>query len=157
MSREQDPTKAIAAAKRRPNDVRAQMDAAYACDRAGNECEAIVYYERAWAIGVPEGDREDFLVGFGSTLRNVGRADEAVVHLGEAVAAHPENAALRAFLALALFSAGHPRLAMATLLETALSASRPGAFHGYERALSSYQAELVDAALGVARPEDRND
>lgn len=157
MSREQDPTKAIAAAKRRPNDVRAQMDAAYACDRAGNEREAVVYYERAWAMGVPEGEREDFLVGFGSTLRNVGRADEAVVHLGEAVAAHPENAALRAFLALALFSAGHPRLAMATLLETALSASRPGAFHGYERALSSYQAELVDAALGAARPEDRND
>jgi tetratricopeptide (TPR) repeat protein len=157
MRRQQDPGKAIAIAKRLPEDVRAQMEAAYACDRAGNEREAIAYYERAWALGVPEGDRQDFVVGFGSTLRNVGRADEAVVHLGEAVAAHPENAALRAFLALALFSAGHPRLAMATMLETALSASRTGAFRGYEPALASYQAELIDAALGVASPENRDD
>ena len=147
MRRQQDPRKAVAAAKRRPNDVRAQIEAAYACDRAGDERQAIVYYERAWTLGVPAEDRQDFVVGFGSTLRNVGRADEAVVYLGEAVEAHPENAALRAFLSLALFSSGHPRLAMATMLETALSASRPDAFGGYERALASYQAELIDAAL----------
>lgn len=157
MQRRQDLGKAITAAKKRPNDVRVQIEAAYACDRAGNEREAIVYYERAWSLGVPEQEREDFLVGFGSTLRNVGREDEAVVRLGEAVAAYPENAALRAFLALALHSAGHPRLAMATMLETALAASRPGAFRGYERALSSYQAELIDAALGVVGSDDRAD
>ncbi len=157
MERRQDASEAIAAAKRRPNDVRAQIEAAYACDRAGSEREAIVYYERAWSLGVPEQEREDFVVGFGSTLRNVGRADEAVVYLGEAVEAHPENAALRAFLSLALFSAGHPRLAMATMLETALSASRRGAFRGYERALASYQSELIDAALGVASSDDRAD
>ena len=37
---------------------------------------------------------------------------------------------------------------LATMLETALSASRPGAFRGYERALLSYQEELVAAELG---------
>lgn len=148
MKRKDSIDDVVSAARARPNDVRAQIAAAYACDRAGDEARAIRYYDGAWALGVPEEERADFLVGFGSTLRNVGRADEAVVHLGEAVMASPEDPALRAFLALALHSAGHSRLALATMLETALSASRPGAFRGYERALLSYQEELVAAELG---------
>lgn len=133
-----------------PDDVRAQTAAAYACDRLGREHEAIAYYERAWELGVPESERPGFLVGFGSTLRNVGRAEEAVARLAEATAAYPDDAALRAFLALALHAAGHGTMALAAMLEAALAAARPDGFGPYARALAEYQAELVARALETA-------
>ncbi|HVK76696.1 MAG TPA: tetratricopeptide repeat protein [Kofleriaceae bacterium] len=136
-----------------PGDVRVQMAAAYACDRLGLERDAIAYYERAWELGVPTDERAGFLVGFGSTLRNVGRTDEAVARLAEASVEFPNDAALRAFLALALHSAGHGTLALATMLEAALAAARPDGFGPYRRALAEYQAELVTAAIGDQPPQ----
>ena len=64
--------------------VRARIAAAFAADRIGDERAAIVHYDAAWALGVPEDVRRRFLVGYGSTLRNVGRADDAVALLSEA-------------------------------------------------------------------------
>jgi len=143
--------RAIALAREFPQDVRAAMAAAYACDRIGLEHDAIVHYERAYALGVTGPERPGFLVGLGSTLRNVGRAEDAVARLAEATAEFPDDAALRAFLALALHSAGHPTLALATMLEAALAAARPDGFGRYDRALVEYQRELVDAALESPR------
>lgn len=143
--------RAIALAREHPQDVRVAMAAAYACDRIGLERDAIVHYERAWQLGVPAAERPGFLVGFGSTLRNVGRAEDAVARLAEATAEYPDDAALRAFLALALHSAGHPTLALATMLEAALAAARPDGFGPYARALTEYQQELIDAALSSRR------
>lgn len=134
---------AEARAKAAPDDVEAQIEAAYACDREGDERTAIRYYDRAWALGVPEARRPRFLVGYGSTLRNVGRADDAVAILAEAAAAYPDHAALRAFLALALHSAGHPRAALATMLGVVLDTAAAGALDGYERALNEYHRELL--------------
>jgi tetratricopeptide (TPR) repeat protein len=128
-----------------PQDLRAAMAAAYACDRRGLEHDAIVHYERAWQLGVPAAERPGFLVGFGSTLRNVGRAEDAVARLTEATAEYPDDAALRAFLALALHSTGQSSLALATMLEAALTAARPDGFGRYQRALREYQRELLDA------------
>lgn len=125
------------------DDVQAQIAAAYAHDRAGDERGAIRYYERAWELGVPEEQRKRFLVGFGSTLRNVGRADDAVAILAAAVQAYPDYAALRAFLALALHSTGHARAALATMLGVALDTAGAGSFDGYERALTEYHQELL--------------
>jgi tetratricopeptide (TPR) repeat protein len=119
-----------------------EIAAAYACDRDGRERDAILHYDRAWSLGVPEPQRRHFLVGFGSTLRNVGRADEAVALLTEAIAADPDYPAFRAFLALALHSSGHPKAALATLLGLALDLS-PAAFDGYDRALTEYHHELL--------------
>lgn len=135
----------------RPDDVEAQAAAAYACDRAGREAQALRYYQRAFELGGPADDRAGFLLGFGSTLRNVGRVDDAVAVLGEAVLAHPDHAALRAFLALALGSAGHHALALATMLDAGLTAS-PTAFDPYRRALGEYLRALQEAAVAPATP-----
>ncbi len=142
---------AVAAAAAHPDDVRAQAAAAYACDRLGREAEALRYYQRAFELGGPPDDRAGFSLGFGSTLRNVGRVDDAVAVLAEAVLAHPEHAALRAFLALALGSAGHHALALATMLDAGLATS-PGAFALYRRALGEYQRALQEAAVPPATP-----
>lgn len=123
---------------------------ACARDRAGDEHGAIKYYDAAFRLGVPAEHRRRFLVGYGSTLRNVGRVEEAVAILGQAVADDPEYPAFAAFLALALADAGHPRAALATMLGCALEAARPGAFDGYERALGEYHRELLDRESGLA-------
>ncbi len=140
---DEEVTRKRQAATLQPDDVHAQMAAAGACDRVGLEHDAVRYYERAWQLGVPDADRPRFLVGFGSTLRNVGRADEAVALLAEAVRDHADHPALHAFLALALFSAGHPRAALAAMLGVALDVAPPGAFAGFERALGEYHQELL--------------
>jgi tetratricopeptide (TPR) repeat protein len=133
-----------------PDDVAAQIAAAYEHDRRGDEHGAIRFYERAWQLGVPEPERRGFLVGFGSTLRNVGRADDAVAILSEAVRDDPGYAPLQAFLALALFSAGHPRAALAAMLGVTLEVARPGALDRFERALTHYHRELLERDIAVA-------
>ena len=138
--------RAVALADARHDDVRAQAAAAYACDRLGRERDAVRYYAQAHELGGPVDDPAGFLLGYGSTLRNVGRHDDAIAILGQAALAHPDHAALRAFLALALHAAGHATLALATMLDAAL-ASSPTAFAPYRRALASYLQELQDAAL----------
>lgn|SRR5689334_3959511 len=126
-------------------DARQHLDAAYALDRAGDERGAIKHYDAAYALGVPADQDKKFLVGYGSTLRNVGRVDEAVAILAAAVEKYPDYPALAAFLALALASAGHPRPALATMLGVVLDV-HAGRLDGFERALADYQRELLDQA-----------
>jgi tetratricopeptide (TPR) repeat protein len=125
-----------------PDDVWAHVEAAYAHDRLDLERQAIVHYDAAYRLGVPADERRHFLVGFGSTLRNVGRADDAVAILAQAVAEDPDYPAFAAFLALALMSAGQPRVAVATLLGVVLDTARDR-LDGYDRALTEYQRELL--------------
>ncbi len=138
--------RAVALADQHRDAVRVQAVAAYACDRLGREQDAVGYYTRAWELGGPTDERAGFLLGYGSTLRNVGRHDDAVGVLGQAVLEYPEHAALRAFLALALHSLGHHALALATMLEAGLAVA-PTAFDPYRRALDEYLRELHAAAL----------
>ncbi|MEJ7604520.1 MAG: tetratricopeptide repeat protein [Kofleriaceae bacterium] len=136
---------ARALAADQPEDVLAQIEAAYGHDHAGEEQAAIRHYDEAHRLGVPDPDRRRFLVGYGSTLRNVGRADDAVGILGQAIADDPGYPAFAGFLALALLDAGHPRAALATMLGCALDAAGPGVFDGYERALTAYHGELLQS------------
>ena len=116
-----DFTTALEAARARPDDVRAQMAAAYACDRAGDEARAVTFYDAAWRLGVPAAERTDFVIGYGSTLRNVRRVDESLSVLAELIALEPHNHAARCFHALSLHSAGHDGLALAEMLDVILS------------------------------------
>jgi tetratricopeptide (TPR) repeat protein len=127
------------------DSANADIDRAYELDRAGREHEAIYYYDRAWHAGVPADRKQRFIVGYGSTLRNVGRADDAVGLLAQAVADHPDYAPYSAFLALALLSAGNAQAALATMLTVALDHARES-LDGYDRALTHYHRELLDKA-----------
>jgi predicted Zn-dependent protease len=120
------------------------IETAYAHDRVGDERGAIKFYDAAYRLGVPQDKRRRFLVGYASTLRNVGRAEEAVVILANAIVEYPDYPAFTAFLALALADAGHPKAALATMLGCALDASRPNVFDGYERALAEYHQLLLE-------------
>ena len=118
---------------------------AYALDREGREHDAVRFYERAWQQGIPDDERRHFIVGFGSTLRNVGRADEAVALLADAVNDDPLYAPYSAFLGLALLSAGNAPAAVATMLGIVFDHA-PDALDKYGRALNEYHQELLAAA-----------
>jgi cyanophycin synthetase len=105
-------------------------------DTAGRPVEAIALYEPALAAGLADEDRRRALVQLGSSLRNVGRIDESVTLLQDARREFPDFRPLRAFLALALHSAGRDGEALRELLEAIAEEG------DYERSLRAYAAEL---------------
>lgn len=116
-----------------------RFEEACAQDRAGREAEAIPCYEDALALGLTDPERPRALVGLGSSLRNVEGHDDAVAVLRGAVAAYPEHAALRFFLALALRSAGREREAFATMGAIVRDEAD---LDGYDRAVAYYLQHL---------------
>jgi tetratricopeptide (TPR) repeat protein len=134
--------RALAAAE--PTAVEAQLEAAYACDRYGEESDAITYYDAAWRLGVPAADRKKFLLGYGSTLRNVGRLDESIERFRAAAEEMPDFPAYRAFLALSLHSAGRHDEAIVAAFDAVLQMNEAtNALDGYQRALRHYRDEIA--------------
>ncbi|MDQ1128712.1 tetratricopeptide repeat protein [Microbacterium sp. SORGH_AS_0888] len=139
---------AIAAlAAERPDDPVALFELAGAYDSAGQEADAEPRYRRALAVGLDEQRRVQAVIQLASTLRNLGRLDEALGMLrAEAERTHDGGMddAVAAFLALALASVGREREGLAVAL-AALAPHLPR----YTRSVAGYAAELVDAPSGM--------
>lgn len=126
-----------------PDDPRGLYERASAFDSTGVEDRAVPLYREALAGGLDEPIRRQAVIQLASTLRNVGRPDEAV----RLLAAEPVDTgdgldtAVRAFLALALASAGREREAVGVAVG-ALAVHVPR----YRRSLAAYAADLADCA-----------
>ena len=131
MSREA----ACARAREAPTDLDAQVAAAYACDRDGLEADAVTFYDAAHALGASDGE---FLIGYGSTLKNVGRLDESLAILARAERVDSVARAARAFRALTLHRAGRSDAAVAVLVRLVAELDGPR----YRPALEFYAEEL---------------
>ncbi len=119
------------------SDPRGPFELGGAHDSAGLETRAAELYERAIELGLGGVARAELDVQYASTLRNLGRADEAVRVL-ETTTRHDDlGASPDAFRALALHAAGRSSEAVAVLLE-ALIPTLPK----YQRSLTGYAAEL---------------
>lgn len=132
----------IELAAKYPDHAIVQYELGGAYDYAGQEAEAVPYYERAHALGLPEDLKPRLALQWGSTLRNLGRHEEAIALLEQACQDYPTHAALRAFYALALVSGGQAEKAVVVALEACLMT--PDALDRYQRALGAYVAELRD-------------
>jgi Tfp pilus assembly protein PilF len=126
------------AAREHPGDAAAQRAAAFACDRDGFEAEAAVFYDAAYELGARDAE---LLIGYGSTLKNVGRLDESLAILGTAETEPSVARAARAFRALTLHRAGRSDAAVAVLVRLVAELDGPR----YRGALESYAAELEGA------------
>jgi tetratricopeptide (TPR) repeat protein len=126
-----------------PDDAAVQYETGGAYDFAGQEAAAIPHYERAIALGLGGEDAPRVRLQLGSSLRNVGRHDEAAALLDEACQQYPDYLPLKAFYALALYSAGQSEKAVPLLLGALLL--QPEALDGYGRALSYYVDEIKDS------------
>lgn len=141
-------------AREHPAEALVRIEAAYACDSFGTEYEAIAHYDAAHKIGIPEEKHRQFALGYGSTLRNVGRVKESLSVLRDAVRVHPEDRGLRSFLALTLASAGRAGDAVAELLDVVLSLADPQTSQdlcAVDRALAHYRDQLRSLSATDAR------
>lgn len=119
--------------------ARQRFDEACAHDRAGREAEAIPCYEEALSLGLPDPVRRQALLGLGSSYRNVLRHADAIALLEDAAAEYPDDAALRFFLALALWSGGREREGFATIGRLVVESAD---LDGYGRAAAFYLDHL---------------
>jgi tetratricopeptide (TPR) repeat protein len=132
------------AAERPENDARALFERAGARDAAGLEAEAEPLYRRALAGGLDDDHRAQAVIQLASTLRNLGRVNEAVGMLRSEYdrgAAAPLHDATAAFYALALVSAGDAVAAASVALKS-LAPHLPR----YSRSVAGYADELVPDA-----------
>ena len=121
-------------------DAAAAFEAASVRDYLGHEAEAAPLYRRALQSGLTGPRRPQATIQLASTLRTLGRHDEALDLLEEHLAEHGDDewtAPAAAFLALTLASAGREREAASVAL-VALSATLPA----YSGAVRRYALEL---------------
>lgn len=133
---------ARALAERYPDDPRAHFEYAGALDYQGRGAEAVAPYRRARALGLAGDDLPRLYVQLGSTLRNVGEVAEAERFLAEGRALFPDHAAIQAFHALALISAGRSMEAALSLLDLINAHGDQIDLDGYDRALRAYTEDL---------------
>ncbi|MCD2497213.1 tetratricopeptide repeat protein [Microbacterium nymphoidis] len=120
----------------------ALFERAGARDSAGREQEAEPLYRAAHAAGLDPRRRTRAVIQLASTIRNLGKVDEALALLAaehdltRGGALHDEASA---FYALALASAGQPNDALAV----ALTALAPH-LELYQRSVTAYAAQLRD-------------
>lgn len=127
-------------------DPRGSFELGGAYDSAGFEAEAAAHYERAIVLGLAGNPREQLDIQYASTLRNLGRTDEAILLLQHAPADAELADERRAFLALALHSAGRADEAVATAVEALIPH-----LGKYQRSLTNYAAAL-QPRLGSETP-----
>jgi tetratricopeptide (TPR) repeat protein len=126
----------------RPDDPRGLYEYASALDFADREADAAPLYERALAIGLAGEEERRALAQYGSTLRNVGRHQQAVAVLDDARRRFPDDLALAAFHALALSDAGRAPEAVADLIELAIEHAGSADLSAYAAPLRRYADEL---------------
>lgn len=120
-------------------DGRGAFELAGAYDSSGFEAEASVEYERALELGLDEARHAQLAVQYGSTLRNLGRHDDAIAVLSAAPTHESTGTAPRVVLALALHSAGRKDEALRVALEAQIEA-----LPRYQRSMRGYAAALTE-------------
>ena len=116
------------------------FELASALDSTGHEAQAETLYRRALDHGLSGPSRRRAIIQLASTLRNLGRADEALILLTTETSQPSDDLddAVAAFLALCLADLGREREALSLAL-TVLSPHLPR----YHRSLGNYAAALL--------------
>ncbi|MDN3494628.1 tetratricopeptide repeat protein [Planococcus sp. APC 4015] len=126
------------------SDGRSAFELAGAYDSMGFEAEAGAEYERALELGLDEARHARLAVQYGSTLRNLGRLDEAIAVLSAAPIHESTGTAPRVVLALTLHSAGRKDEALRVAIEAQIE-SLPQ----YQRSMRAYAAALTEPETAV--------
>jgi tetratricopeptide (TPR) repeat protein len=114
---------------------------------------AIAFYRAALASGLRPDRRRQAVIQLASSLRNVGRADEAVeiLQAERRELSDDLDAQLDGFLALSLADAGRAREGVGVAV-----AALGSLVQRYHRSLSAYGEEMELDARGTSAPADRS-
>jgi tetratricopeptide (TPR) repeat protein len=129
-------------AKEYPIAARAKFELANAYDFVGKEEEAIPLYEQALAIGLSLEYEGYASIQLGSSLRNVGRLEEAIDLLSNAKDRFPHLPSITMFLAIALHDSERCSEATKQVLEEMLKNVKTPDIERYSKGLSHYIKEL---------------
>ena len=125
-----------------PNVAEINYQLAWTCDVLGREAEALPFYEKAVALGLPPNELSGALLGLGSTLRNLGQPERSAEILRSGQAQFPDNREFDVFLALALHDLGQHGEAMKLTLEALCDTTDDPGLTAYQRALRHYAGRL---------------
>ena len=104
--------------------------------------EAIPYYQKAIDAGLEDNDLQECLVCLGTCQRMIGKFEDAVSTLEEAVEQFPENNSGKVFLSLAYYSDGQEDEGMKLLLDVLLNTTKDEDVLAYADALDYYKDNL---------------
>ncbi|MBL9216125.1 MAG: tetratricopeptide repeat protein [Opitutaceae bacterium] len=127
---------------RHPNVGEIAYQIAWTCEVLGRAGEALPYYEKAVALGLPPNELSGALLGLGSTLRLVGQLERSAEVLRSGQRQFPDNAEFGAFLALTLHAQGRHGDALRQALDTLCDTSEDPGITAYQRALRHAAAQL---------------
>lgn len=125
-----------------PNVAEINYQIAWTCDVLGREAEALPYYEKAVALGLPANELAGALLGLGSTLRNLGQLERSAEVLRSGQAQFPDNREFDVFLALTLHNLGQHAEATKLLLTVIADTSEDPGLTAYQRAIRFYAGKL---------------
>ncbi len=125
-----------------PNVAEINYQLAWTCDVLGKEAEALPYYEKAIALGLPANELSGALLGLGSTLRCLGELDRSAEVLRSGLTQFPDNREFDVFLALTLHQLGQHTESTRLLLTVIADTSEDPGLTAYQRAIR-YHARLL--------------
>ena len=111
---------------------------AFALDNQGQEEAAIGYYRKALEHNPKKDLYTQISLGLGSSLRAIGRYEEAVEVLEEGVSKDPRHAALQTFYALSLYNVGRYQESVRILAGLLVRTSSDRQVKAFKEALEIY-------------------
>ncbi|MGM0885108.1 MAG: tetratricopeptide repeat protein [Bacillota bacterium] len=128
--------------KQYPSSARAKFEMANALDYLDREAEAIPLYEEAIRMGLPTEYHAYALLQLGSSLRNVGRVNEAVEILAQAEKSFPQFSTISMFLGLTLYSEGKYVEALKTVITAMLKHVHSADVQRYAKGIENYIKDI---------------
>lgn len=120
----------------------AHLHMAWSYDNEGKEQNAVHHYELALLGTLPKSDRFDAMFGLASTLRCLGKYDQALDYFKQTIAEYPDAVEVKPFYAMCLYNLGRAHEAVSILLKLLLSTTDSGEIRQYQRAISLYAEDL---------------
>ena len=132
-----------------PNVAEIIYQIAWTLDVLGRPAEALPFYEKAVALGLPPNELSGALIGLSSALRTLGQATRAIEVLESAQRQFPENREFEVFLAIALHNAGRHTEAIQLLVNTLVDSSEDIGITAYQRAIRHAANQLSNKPQAV--------
>jgi tetratricopeptide (TPR) repeat protein len=129
-------------AEKYTKSARAKFELANAYDSLGKEKEAIPLYERAIQMGLSSEYEAYALLQLGSSLRNVGRLDDAIRILSDAEKRYPELPSITMFLGMAMHDSDMHSEALRTVLTAMLQHLKTSDIERYGIGLDNYIKDI---------------
>lgn len=118
-----------------PKNSGVWLHSAFLHDRMGLERQAIPLYKKSISLGLNNRELRDALVCLSSSFINIGRPKTAIGILRRAQARFPEDIAMKLFMALAFYEAGHSTQSVRLLAMTILNEKNQKALNPFRKVL----------------------